>query len=212
MKRFVYDNRMIAFFWAALAAWVAALHLCFGISASPIELLAVAIVPVSIDLIRRQKVQGFWFNIIFRAILAWWFLHLGLYGNGTLSIVVCCILAVNIWSWKRPDKNKKELKPSFLNGWLRAALALIAVAYVAIFGRQMGAIITMDWLYTALVLAGNILLAKKKIDSWFCFLIADSFGVFLFAMSGSWLYIFAELVIATTAVKSIKSWLKEIRS
>ncbi|MDR0803800.1 MAG: nicotinamide mononucleotide transporter family protein [Rickettsiales bacterium] len=212
MRRFVYENRMIAFFWAALAVWVAALRFCFGISVSPIELIAVIIVPVSIDLIRRQKVQGFIFNMAFRAILAWWFWHLGLYGNMTLSIVLCAILALSIWSWRHPAKNKKELKPSFLDSRLRIALVLAAAAWVMFFGTELGAITIMDWLYTALILVGNVLIIRKKIDAWFCFLAADSFGVFLFAMSGSWLYIFAEIVIAVSSVKSIKSWLKETKA
>ncbi|MDR1360823.1 MAG: nicotinamide mononucleotide transporter family protein [Rickettsiales bacterium] len=207
MKRFLYENRMIAFYWAALLVWVSALKLFFGIVPDPIELAAIIIVPLSIDLIRRQKVQGFYFNIAFRAILAWWFWHLGLYGNMTLSIVLSGVLMFSIWSWKRP--NKKELKPSFLSLWQRMAIIFGAIIFIAVFGRNLGAITTMDWLYTALILIGNVIIARKKIDAWFCFLTADCFGVFLFAMSGSWMYIFAEFVIATTAIKSIKTWIKE---
>jgi nicotinamide mononucleotide transporter PnuC len=116
---------------------------------------------------------------------------------------------VAIWSWRKPkDKKKKELRPSFLVPWQRALLA-VGLVVVAAVASLNGLMYALDYSILYLVIAGSLILIRKKTEAWGLYLAADIAGVPLFLLSGSYMMLFTLMFFMANNVAGLYQWQRE---
>ena len=211
IKEFFSENSTLLVMLVLAAGFEIVLRTAFGIAAHAIEIVAIMFGIIALDLGRRQKVSNFFFNIIFSLLLIAWFSSIGLYGQVAMRSFVALTSVVGIYFWLHPGRNIKFMRPMNLPNTERFALyssiAIISVAMLAVFGPLRA----MDYSVAGLIIIGTMLLTRKKIDAWICFLLADITSLFLFPFVGTYVYLAFVGCAIYTEINSIRRWGKLVK-
>ena len=211
IKNFFAENKHMLAVLVVMAAYILILYYAFGIRPHAIEFSAAALGIISLDLLRRQKSAGFVFGVLSCALLICWFASIDLYGQIAMRAVLLGTNLLGLYFWLRPRiQSGQELKPSWLSAQIRAPfLAILAAVGAAIWAGD-GFLSSLDWMSALVIIVGNILLAKKKIDAWILLLVGDGLlGIPLAVMSGSWMVLFMLCFLVIIEISSIIQWRRE---
>ncbi len=206
MKNFIKENTRLGIMLGLAILFFVILHFVFKLTILPIEIASVILGITSLDLGRRQKVSSFFFNIAFCVLLALWFLGAHLYGQVIMRSFLAVVNIIGIYFWLRPDKNKKLLQPSnFLPATRFVVYGVLGFAvFVLLF--NLGLVKTFDYTSAGLIILGTILMTRKKVDAWICFLVADCASLVLFPVTGQYAYIAFACCAIYNEIGSIKDW------
>ena len=188
-----------------------------------LEIIAVVFGFVAIWLAAKGKVVNFGIGLVNCVLYMVLFGRVGLYSAMVLQGVYFVIDLYGLYSWRKPRKEEKELKVSWLTWQQRGWVALIVVATGVMWGMgvKYGAQLLpeniqepqypfVDAILTTASIVAQILLTRKKIDNWVMWVIVDVVYVGLYIMVG--MYFTAVLYVAYTliAVNAVKMWNEEL--
>ena len=137
------------------------------------------------------------------------FLHSKLYGEASLQLVFIALAAWGWWQWLHGTETAGQpLQVRALPGRQRLQVLLLTLAAWPLLGLLLQRLTDsdvpfLDALTTVGSIAGQILLARKRLDNWPVWLAVNLVSVLLFSVKGLWL---TAALYALFAVLSLAGW------
>lgn len=137
------------------------------------------------------------------------FLHSKLYGEASLQLVFIALAAWGWWQWLHGTETAGQpLQVRALPGRQRLQVLLLTLAAWPLLGLLLQRLTDsdvpfLDALPTVGSIAGQILLARKRLDNWPVWLAVNLVSVLLFSVKGLWL---TAALYALFAVLSLAGW------
>lgn len=180
-----------------------------------IEIIGVAVGLLYLWLEYRASVHLWPVSVIMPAIYLYVYYNAGIYANFWINIYYLLIAIYGIWQWKyggkatATGKDTKAITHLSLKGWL-SALAVYAAAQTAILwgltAYTDSTTAVLDSLTTALSIMGMWLLARKNIEHWWVWCVADIAGCALYIQGGLYPTAVLYALYAVVAVFGYLNW------
>ena len=199
-----------------------------GIGVSLIELLSVAVGLTCVFLAGRARVANFWFGYVYNILLFLMFAQKHLYFSMVLQPVSLIINFFGHWRWTHPREGEAgrrgELKITHLEKPLRVRYLLLVALMALLLGwslQQAGirwpeafppaAHPYIDALVTMTILLAQYLSARKKLECWYAWMVANLTNIVLYILAG---LVFMPIVAACylgLAFFGFASWRKTMK-
>ena len=188
----------------------------FGITTTPLELVSFALALVTVLLNIRQNPWAWLFAILSSALYAVVFFGARLYGDMGLQFV---FIVISIWGWYQwlhGGEAYQALRVSQLpwSGWVLSALAWVAgFIVIALFLSHYTDtdVAYSDGFLTAGSLVGQVLLARKKLESWYVWIAVDVLYIGLYLYKDLTLTAVLYAVFVVMATLGLLAWKKSMR-
>lgn len=157
-----------------------------------LEIGANAVNAVSILLAARNSVHTWWTGIIGCVLFSIVFFFSRLYADSLLQLFFIGTSAVGWWQWLTGGVDGKAL-PVTREAWSRIILSILAAIVVAagygfILWRFTNAFAPfVDSLVLTLSVTAQLLLMRRKYESWWFWLVVNTLSVALFSVRGLWI-------------------------
>ena len=199
-----------------------------GIGVSLIELLSVLVGLTCVFLAGRAKTANFWFGYVYNILLFLMFAQKHLYFSMALQPVSLCINFFGHYRWTHPREGEanrdNELKITHLEKPLRIRYVLLVVMMALLLGwslQQAGILWPeafppakrpyIDALVTMTILLAQYLSARKKLECWYAWMVANTTNIILYILAG---LVFMPIVAACylgLAFLGFASWRKTMK-
>jgi nicotinamide mononucleotide transporter len=182
----------------------------FGFSTTPLELISFALAVITVLLNIRQNHWAWLFSIASSATYAVVFFDARLYGDSGLQLV---FIAASIWGWWQwlRGAGDTHLEVTRLNGagwgWTLAGWAagfVVLSWFLKSFTNT--DVPHMDGFLTAGSLAGQLLLARKKVENWHVWLFVDVLYVGLYVYKDLHVTAVLYAVFVVLAAQGLRAW------
>ena len=146
------------------------------------------------------------------------FLHSKLYGEAGLQLLFIALAAWGWWQWLRgTEPTGRPLQVRALPGRQRLQVLLLTLAAWPLLGLVLQRLTDsdvpfLDALPTVGSIAGQILLARKRLDNWPVWLAVNLVSVLLFSVKGLWLTAALYALFAVLSVVGWRAWLRLARN
>ena len=146
------------------------------------------------------------------------FLHSKLYGEAGLQLLFIALAAWGWWQWLRgTEPTGRPLQVRALPGRQRLQVLLLTLAAWPLLGLLLQRLTDsdvpfLDALPTVGSIAGQILLARKRLDNWPVWLAVNLVSVLLFSVKGLWLTAALYALFAVLSVVGWRAWLRLARN
>jgi nicotinamide mononucleotide transporter len=138
-----------------------------------------------------------------------------LYADASLQCTYFFLLAYGWFKWTRNDPEKKNILPSrtLINDWKKILLiALPSVVLLSVF-LQHATKADLPWLDSSLTVVSLIaqwMIARKKIENWYLWILVDIFYIPLYIYKGLPLTAILYFLFLILAIKGLKEWKRSI--
>ncbi len=188
----------------------------FGITTTPLELVSFLLALVTVALNIRQNPWAWFFAIVSSALYAVVFYGARLYGDMSLQAVFIVVSFWGWYQWLRGGDEHQGIKVSRLRlagkvlsvvAWLLSFL-LIAVVLNNYTDTDVA---YSDGFLTAGSLVGQVLLARKKLESWYVWIAVDVLYIGLYWYKDLLLTAVLYGVFVAMAIMGLLAWKKSMQ-
>jgi nicotinamide mononucleotide transporter len=145
------------------------------------------------------------------------FVEYKLYADASLQLFFFAMLAYGWWHWKHPQPGRRELPTSHvtLREWgiytVLTALAALAIAQLLLHATDSK---TPYWdaSTTALSLAGQWMQARKQLENWIVWIVADVLYIYLYLVKDLKATAILSVLYCILAIMGYLQWRKAMRS
>lgn len=175
-----------------------------------LELVANIAAAASIVLAGRNSVHGWWLSIVGGVLFAFVFLQTRLYGAVALQGFFIVVSAFGWWQWLRGDHGAPLAITDVRRRtwwWLLPVVVLGWLLYGWVLGRHTdGRMPWLDALVVVLSMAAQLLMMRRKLQSWWLWLLVNTLAVPLYFRLE--LYVTALLYIGfwINALVALRHW------
>ena len=162
----------------------------------------------------RQHIMTWLAGIITSLLFCKVFFDAKLYAQFGLQIFYVVLSIYGWWSWQYGKKDHQELHVSWTSRalWMRLFILNLVLSFVIYY---ITSIYTDDFLpfgdsmIASVSIVATWMLARKKIEQWFAWIIIDSISVFLYFYRGLYPTVILYLIYTIMAVIGFCEWRKE---
>jgi nicotinamide mononucleotide transporter len=162
----------------------------------------------------RENVWGWGWAVISSILSAKLFYDQRLFGDVYLQFFFAGSAVYGIYSWLYGGKNASELPIQKIQAKTALYLLLLGgiswLLLVWLLLRIKGDAVYLDALVTTLSLLGQYMMARKYIENWYIWTVANVLYVGLFAYKALWLYTFLYAIFIVLAVYGYWNWRKRV--
>lgn len=201
----------------------------WGQKVSSLEVTSTVCGILCILLAIRGKVANFWIGYIYNIVLFLLFYQTRAYSSMLLQPVSLAINFFGHYRWTHPGEHEKDSKSRLKVTMFNTGQRIVLVALVLIFMFFWGYILSrvdiwfpslfpaparlpyFDAFILGMVLMAQYLSAQKKLDCWFCWMVANCCNVILCYRLGLSLMTLVYILYIVLAVGGFFTWLKMYR-
>jgi nicotinamide mononucleotide transporter len=182
-----------------------------------LEIVANTVNLAAIALATRNSIHTWWTGILGCVLFGWLFFTTQLYADVTLQVFFILTSALGWWHWLH-HRGSRAPRPITRTAPAELALtvplgALAAIGYGWLLHRFTDAYAPfIDSAVLALSVAGQILLMRRKLETWVFWFLANIFAVVLFSSRELWITAFFYLLFWVNAPIGFFRWRREFRS
>ncbi|MDR1652636.1 MAG: nicotinamide riboside transporter PnuC [Prevotellaceae bacterium] len=183
------------------------------LSQNTLEIAGTVFSLIYIYLSVKEKIALWIFGILAAMCYAVVFFQSKIYAGLTLQMYYICISIYGFWNWKfgagKDADSRLPVKKTKAKQWIIFAIAatLIFFAYFFVLKRFTDSTVPFgDSFATALCVVGAMMLAKKLLENWLIFIVADAFAVGLYLYQGLYLTACLFAVYSAMAVAGYLRW------
>lgn len=182
-----------------------------------LEIAANTVNLVSIVLATRNSIHTWWTGILGCVLFACLFFTSRLYADVTLQLFFIITSVIGWWYWLH-HRGHREARPITRCAPAELILSvpfggLAAVGYGWLLHRFTDAYAPfVDSAVLALSVAGQVLLMRRKLETWIFWFLANTFAVVLFSSRELWITAFFYLLFWLNAPLGFFRWLREFRN
>lgn len=169
----------------------------------------------AIALATRNSIHTWWTGILGCALFGWLFFASQLYADLTLQVFFIITSGLGWWHWLH-HRGNREPRPITRTAPIELALtvpigALTALGYGWLLHRFTDAYAPfIDSAVLALSVAGQLLLMRRKLETWLFWFIANTFAVVLFSSRELWITAFFYTLFWFSAPIGFFRWRREL--
>jgi nicotinamide mononucleotide transporter len=200
-----------------------------GYQESYIDVLATIFIMVYTLLLIRKSVWAWPVGIVSFALFAILFYQVELYSEFLAQFYYIVIAFYGCWKWlagkKDAEGHKKSLEVSYTSGRSLFLALLIIASGTSVLGLTMSKIHIIlpslfpvraafpyiDALVTITGFVAIVLMANKKVESWFLLICIDGICSALYSLRGAHLLAIVYVIFLVMAAKGMLAWNKELR-
>jgi nicotinamide mononucleotide transporter len=175
-----------------------------------LEIAANAFNAASIVLAARNSVHTWWTGILGCALFTVVFVEARLYADVTLQIFFIASCLAGWWSWLHGDHGAAlPITRTSARGFtiLATCACLAAAAYAGLLHRFTNAASPgPDSIVLTFSVLGQLLLVRRKYESWWCWLIVNTIAIPLYASRGLRLTALLYVLFWVNGVVALRSW------
>lgn len=135
-------------------------------------------------------------------------------GNIAVNIYyfITSIIGWILWLRRRGGEERPitHIPRQYVLGALGAGIGLFLVWAYFLQGHSVAPL--MDALSTSASFVGMVLLGRKYLEQWFCWMIANVAGAYVFAISGDWISVFVFVVNLGMSFAGYMHWRKLLKA
>lgn len=182
-----------------------------------LEIVANTVNLTAIALATRNSIHTWWIGILGCVLFGWLFFTSQLYADVTLQVFFILTSALGWWHWAY-HRVQREPRPITRTAGPELAVtvplgAIAAFAYGWLLHRFTNAYAPfIDSAVLALSVAGQILLMRRKVETWIFWFLANTFAVFLFSSRELWITAFFYTLFWINAPIGFLRWRRELRN
>lgn len=182
-----------------------------ALGASPAEQFATVLGVVGVWLMMKRSLWAFPAGLVQVAIFGWVCFHGGLYSETALQVMFFCALAYGWWHWTRGRSDTTtELPITRLGGRERLAWAagvlMLWLVWGAIMRRLGAAMAWADAFVFAVSVASQVLQARKVLDNWPGWLLANVVAIVVFWIKEYYWFAVLYGIFAVMACGGWREW------
>ena len=186
-----------------------------------LEIIAVITGMLSIWYSYRINILVYPIGMISLALYVFIFIKNGLYANAVINFLYFVISIFGWWNWLRQrttdngqqTTDKVELKVSYLSkkeNAITITILVILIFFINLFTTN-DILIRLDYYTSAAGLIAMVLTSFKKVENWFCYLVADILLIPLCIYNGLYLTSFQYVAYTILAIMGYINWNKEAK-
>ena len=184
----------------------------WGLDTSWLELIAVLLSLAMVMCTIAEQHWGWLFAILSSALYFLIFWNSRLYGDALLQMLFMALAAWGWWLWLQGAK-EMPLRVTQLTSHQRLATLLAGLVLWGLTGSLLLNYTDTDvpwWdaFPTAFSLVGQYLLARKRVENWWAWLVVNVVATGLFAWKALWLTTVLYIVFALLSVVGWRAWLR----
>jgi nicotinamide mononucleotide transporter len=188
----------------------------FGEQITFVELTGTVFGILGVWLTVRENILCFPTGIVNVALYAWLFYKSHLYADALLQIIYILLLIYGWYVWIR-KKNYSELHVTKSSGNLLLFLFILCVISTIGIGtffryKTDASLPYVDSFTTALSLVAQWMIAKKKIENWLVWIVADVIYVGMYVYKHLYFTSFLYLIFIILAVTGLQQWKKDLQT
>jgi len=182
-----------------------------------LEISANTVNLVAIGLATRNSIHTWWTGIFGCALFGWLFFTSQLYADVTLQVFFVVTSALGWWHWLHHRGNRVE-RPITRTAPLELVVAvplgaLAAIGYGWVLHRFTDAYAPfIDSAVLALSVAAQLLLMRRKVETWVFWFLANTVAVLLFSSRELWITAFFYTLFWINAPIGFLRWRREWRA
>lgn len=182
-----------------------------------LEMVANSVNLVAIFLATRNSIHTWWTGILGCVLFGFLFLTSQLYADVTLQVFFIITSAMGWWHWLH-HRGQREERPITRSESAELILVvpmggIAAVGYGWLLHRFTDAYAPfVDSAVLALSVAGQVLLMRRKLETWIFWFLANTFAVVLFSSRELWITAFFYMLFWFNAPVGFFRWLREFRN
>jgi nicotinamide mononucleotide transporter len=182
-----------------------------------LEIVANTVNLVAIALATRNSIHTWWTGILGCVLFGWLFFSSQLYADVTLQVFFIITSALGWWHWAH-HRGQCEPRPITRTALSELALtvplgAFAAFGYGWLLHRFTNAYAPfIDSAVLALSVAGQILLMRRKVETWIFWFLGNTFAVCLFSSRELWITAFFYVLFWINAPIGFLRWRRELRN
>ncbi len=151
-------------------------------------------------------------NALFFLILFW---SAALYANAALQVVYALLGAWGWWAWVRGGPRRVPVEvsrtPAHERGWMLIGSALLTIGLTWLLGVASNSTVPFwDALTTAISIAATVGQCRKRVESWYLWMIVDVIYVPLYASEHLGLTAILYVGFLAMCVVGLRDWLAEL--
>lgn len=186
------------------------------LNTSWLEAVAVVFGLLSVWFAKQENILVFPTGIISVLIYVYICFFAKLYADMGINFFYFVMSVYGWYNWSRKDENKRVIPISVLNlkEWIlyvAATVVFFVVLYYVLSNYTDSNVPMWDSLTTAIFLTGMWLMAKKKIENWIFWIVADVISIPLYAYKDLILTSFQFLVFLILAIMGYIEWRKSLQ-
>jgi nicotinamide mononucleotide transporter len=181
-----------------------------------LEIVANSVNLISIALATRNSIHTWWTGMIGCVLFGWLFFTSQLYADVTLQVFFIATSALGWWHWLHLRGIRAE-RPVTRTGQGGVAITLIlavlaTLGYGGLLHRFTDAYAPfIDSAVLTLSVAAQLLLMRRKLETWVFWFIANTLAVFLFSSRELWITAFFYTLFWLNAPIGFIRWRRELR-
>ncbi len=181
-----------------------------------LEIIGVTFGLLSVYFAKREHIWVYPTGIISTAIYVYLLYHAGLFGDMAINGYYFVMSLYGWYFWLKPRDGKA---PPIVRASLRengiGLLILVAawgLTYYVLANHTSSTVPLVDSITTALFFVGMWFMARKAIENWIYWIVADAISIPLYLYKGLGLTSFQYLIFLGIAIAGYLSWDKKLRS
>jgi nicotinamide mononucleotide transporter len=187
----------------------------FGEQITFVELTGTVFGILGVWLTIRENILCFPTGIVNVALYAWLFYKSHLYADALLQIVYILLLIYGWYVWIH-EKNYSELHVTKSSGNLLLFLFILCIISTIGIGtfflyKTDASLPYMDSFTTSLSLVAQWMIAKKKIENWLVWIVADVLYVGMYVYKHLYFTSFLYFIFIILAVTGLQQWKKDLQ-
>jgi nicotinamide mononucleotide transporter len=206
-------NRTLALL--TFAAGALAVAMALAELASWLEAISFVTGAVCVWLTVKQNVWNFPIGLANVATFSVVFYRSGLFADAGLQVVYFVLGVIGWWLWLHGGQNRTRLKVSRASALELAALVILATVATIGMWKMLhtvgGSASFWDALTTSISLASQWLLNRKRLESWFGWILVDVIYIPLYAYKELYLTAILYAVFLVMATMGLRAWRDSLR-
>jgi len=178
------------------------------------ELAANALNAASIGLAGRNSAHTWWTGIAGCVLFAWVFLDARLYADVTLQGFFVATSVLGWWAWLRGASGAAlPVSRTTPRSRLRIGAAALfgAIGYGLLLAATTDAYAPfVDSLVLSFSVAGQLLLVRRRVETWWCWLLVDTMAVPLYVARGLWVTAALYAAFWLNAAVALVHWRRQL--
>ncbi len=224
---FAARDRQVEALWMVLLAitasglyWWATTLLAPGVTPGPVEFWGTATSLASVLLVRSENQLAWPLGIVSVVLMGAFFFQIDLVGQGWLHFgFYFPVQWWGWWSWVRGGEGRSELPVTELSTAQRWILVGGLIALTGLFSLTLSALydsavfVVWDSSVVAASVAAQLLMSRKKLESWFLWLVPVNISAIgLYLASGAFMFAALYVVFLANAIAGLRFWNRSLRS
>ena len=188
----------------------------FGEQISWVELIGTIFGIAGVWLTVKEKILCFPVGIVNVALYAWLFFHSRLYADALLQLVYIILLIYGWYSWRNGRRNDSQLpvtKTSVQTSIFLSLICILSTLGLGIFFKYNtnASLPYIDSLTTSMSLIAQWMIAKKRIENWIVWIVADVIYVGMYLFKHLYLTSVLYFIFIILAIIGWQQWKKDLK-